>query len=144
MRWAAPVKIVSLSLVLAAVALALFTWWALEASGVAILKTRAPDGSLRSTHVWFAERNGELWLEAGTPKNSWYLDIQRDPLVSFSARERSGQYIAQRVEDLGAHAEIRSLLREKYGIRDWWVDLLFDTSRSIAVELAPPPGHSQQ
>jgi hypothetical protein len=130
-------KIVIVSIAGVLVAFAVLAWWALESSGVAVLETRAPDGSLRSTHVWFAEPNGELWLEAGTPENSWYLDIQRDPVVSFSAPERSGQYIAERIGNPGAHEEIRSLLGEKYGLRDWWVDFLFDTSRSVAVQLKP-------
>ena len=135
-------KIAIVSLVSVLAAFGLITWWALESSGVAVLETRAPDGSLRSTHVWFAEPNGELWLEAGTPKNSWYLDIQRDPHVSFSSLQRSGQYIAQRVQDPGAHGQIRSLLREKYGVRDWWIGLIFDTSRSVAVQLVRPRKHS--
>ena len=137
-------KIAIVSLVSVSAAFGLITWWALESSGVAVLETRATDGSPRSTHVWFAEPNGELWLEAGTPENSWYLDIQRDPLVSFSSLQRSGQYIAQRVQDPGAHDQIRSLLRGKYGVRDWWIDLLFDASRSVAVQLVPPRKHSPQ
>lgn len=124
------------------VVFAVLTWWALESGDVAILETRAADGALRSTHVWFAEPNGELWLEAGTPENSWYLDVLRDPLVSFSAPGRSGQYVALPVEDPAAHEEIRSNLREKYGLRDRWVALLFDTSRSVAVQLAPRPAPS--
>ncbi len=135
-------KIAIVSLVSVSAAFGLITWWALESSGVAVLETRATDGSPRSTHVWFAEPNGELWLEAGTPENSWYLDIQRDPLVSFSSLQRSGQYIAQRVQHPAAHGQIRSLLRDKYGMRDWWIDLLFDTSRSVAVQLVPPVRHS--
>ncbi len=121
--------------------LAAFTWWALESSGVAVLETSAPDGTRRSTHVWFAESDGELWLEAGAPDNAWLLDVQRDPVVRLSTPARSGQYVARRVEDPGARERIRSLLREKYGVRDWWVALLFDGSRSVAVRLAPPsPG----
>ncbi|MCH7869743.1 MAG: nitroreductase family deazaflavin-dependent oxidoreductase [Myxococcales bacterium] len=133
---------VSLFLVLASFGLT--TWWALESSGVAVLETLAPDGSLRSTHVWFAEPNGELWLEAGTPKNSWYLDIQQNPSVSFSSLRRSGQYVAQRVDDPGAHDQIRSLLRAKYGARDWWIDLIFDVSGSIAVQLVPRQGYNSR
>ncbi|HXH61546.1 MAG TPA: nitroreductase/quinone reductase family protein [Fimbriimonadaceae bacterium] len=137
-------KIAILSFLSAVVAFATFTWWALESSGVAVLETRAADGSLRSTHVWFAEHNGELWLEAGTPENSWYIDIQQDPLVSLSAPRRSGQYVARQIQYPGAHDEIRSIFQEKYGVRDWWVGLLFDTSRSIAVQLAPLSGRSHE
>jgi hypothetical protein len=129
--------------VLAAVVAAFLgtTWWALESGGVAVLETRAPGGGLRSTHVWYAEPNGELWLEAGTPENAWFEDVRRDPTLRFRAEGRSGRYLAQPLEEPGAHARIRSLLRRKYGLRDRWVGLLVDTSRSVAVRLVPvPPG----
>ena len=115
-----------------------FTAWALESGGVAVVETHAADGSLRSTHVWFAEPDGELWVEAGTPENGWFVDVERDPRIRFSAERRSGHYLAERVRP-DAHDEIRALLRAKYGVRDWWIDLLFDTSRSVAVRLVPVP-----
>jgi len=117
------------------IAFVLTTWWALESGGVAVVETRTEEGSIRSTHVWYAEPNGELWIEAGTPENGWYLDIQREPALSFSAAGRSGQYLAERVPEANAHARIRSLLREKYGFRDWWISLIFETSDSVAVRL---------
>ncbi len=115
----------------------LVTWWALEASGVAVIETHTPDGTLRSTHVWFAEPDGELWLEAGTPDNAWFQDIQQNPTVSFSAPRRSGRYAAHPIAGPSSHKKIRSLLRQKYGLRDWWVGLLVDTSGSRAVRLSP-------
>ncbi len=115
----------------------LATWWALEAGEVAVVETRSPDGSVRSTHVWFAEPDGELWLEAGTPQNPWFQDVQRDPTLSFSAARRSGRYTAHPISSPTGHDEIRSLLRQKYGLRDWWVGLLVDTSGSVAVRLSP-------
>jgi len=129
-----------LKLVVAAIAFllgafALSTWWALESSGVAVIETRAADGSPRSTHVWFAEPEGELWLEAGTPTNPWYQDILLEPTLVFSSTNRSGHFTAEPVEAADGHEEIRSLLREKYGLRDAWVGLLVDTSGSLAVRL---------
>jgi len=120
----------------------LFTWWALESSGVAAIETRSPDGGTRSTHVWYAEPDGEIWIEAGTPENPWYVDIQKEPSVTLRRRDASGEdttdaYVAQTIPGKPAHQRIRALLREKYGIRDGWIDLLFDTSRSIAVRLVP-------
>lgn len=135
-------KVALFSLVAVLACLAMATWWALESDGVAILETQGRDGSHRSVHVWFAEHDGEIWLEAGTPERSWYLDVLHDPHVSFSATRHSGRFFAQRIEDPGAHDEIRSLLRKKYGVRDWWIALLFDTSRSIAVRLLPMPEES--
>lgn len=125
------------TLVVAALACGLFTWWALESDGVAVLETRKPDGMKRSTHVWYAEPGGELWLEAGSPENTWYVDIQREPGVVLEVEGRSTRYVAQPVPGEVTHRRIRSLLREKYGIRDWWISLIFDTSDSIAVRLVP-------
>lgn len=148
----------------AALGFLLITWWALESGGVAVIETRADDGSLRSTHVWFVEPDGELWVEAGTPENGWYLDVLRDPALSFSADRRSGRYLAERVSGdntdrtddtddtantantggaSGAHARVRSLLREKYGFRDFWISLIFETSNSIAMRLIPVEGRAQ-
>lgn len=127
--------VVILSLLLVA---ALATWWALESSGVAVIETHAPDGSLRSTHVWFAERKGEIWLEAGTPENPWYRTILIEPTLSFSSAELSGHFRAEPVEAPDGHERIRMLLRDRYGLRDAWVGLLVDTSGSVAVRLKSP------
>jgi hypothetical protein len=116
------------------------TWWALESDGVAIVETRATDDSTRSTHVWYASRGDELWLEAGTPENPWFVDVRRDPTLTFIAENRSSQFLARPVTDASGHDEIRSMLREKYGFRDWWVGLLVDTSKSIAVRLVAAEG----
>jgi hypothetical protein len=113
------------------------TWWALESSGVAVLETQRPDGSTRSTHVWHVTHNGELWLEAGTPENAWFQDVEGSPRVLLRLEGRSTEYLAEPIRESSGHTTIRSLLREKYGVRDWWVALLFDTSRSVAVRLLP-------
>ncbi len=123
------------------VAFAATTWWALESDGVAVIETLARDGSVRSTHVWYAEPDGELWIEAGTPENPWFEDLPRNATLTFTADRRSRPYTATPVDDAAGHARIRALLREKYGVRDWWVGLLVDTTRSVAVRLEPegPP-----
>jgi hypothetical protein len=113
------------------------TWLALESGGVAIVSTTAPDGSIRETHVWYVEPDGELWVEAGTPENPWYVDVQRDPRLDFRSEGRSGDHSAEILAGDFAHDRIRSLIRAKYGIRDWWVGWLVDTSGSVAVRLHP-------
>jgi len=113
------------------------TGWALESGGVAVVETRRPDGSTRSTHVWYGTNDGELWLEAGAPENSWFEDIQTSPRVVLRIEGKPGVYVAEPIRDPSGHDQIRRLLREKYGLRDWWVALIFDTSRSVAVRLMP-------
>jgi hypothetical protein len=125
---------VAVALLLAFVAL---TWLALEFDGVAIVETRAADGSIRSTHVWFVEPEGELWLEAGSAQNTWFADSSRDPRLSLRADGRAGEYVARPFEDPAARARIRALLREKYGLRDRWVGLFVDQSQSLVVRLDP-------
>jgi hypothetical protein len=111
------------------------TWWVLESGGVAVIETPMPGGGVRSTHVWFVEPDGELWIEAGTPQNGWYLDVQQSPELRFDAEGRSVRCTARAIEDPGAHDRLRSLLREKYGFRDAWVGLLVEPSGSIALRL---------
>jgi hypothetical protein len=113
------------------------TWWALESSGVAVLETRTPDGSTRSTHVWYVTHDGEVWLEAGTPENPWFQDVEGTPRVLLRLEGHFAESLAEPVREASGHTTIRSLLREKYGLRDWWVGVLFDTSRSVAVRLLP-------
>ncbi|MHC4453001.1 MAG: nitroreductase/quinone reductase family protein, partial [Planctomycetota bacterium] len=103
------------------------TGWALESSGVAVIETRMLDGGVRSTHIWYVEPDGELWVEAGTPRNGWYLDVQQTPELHFEADGRSVRCTARPIADPGAHERLRSLLREKYGFRDAWVGIFVDT-----------------
>ena len=113
------------------------TWAALEVGGgVAVVETRAPDGSTRSTHVWFVEDEGTLWLEAGTPDNGWYQDVLRDPVLAFHSEGRAGRYRAEPSEDRERQRWLRERLAAKYGWRDRWVSLYVDQQRSIPVKLA--------
>jgi hypothetical protein len=111
------------------------TWLALESSGVGVLRTQKSDGSARETHVWYAADGGALWIEAATPEREFLDDLRRDPAVVLVRDGEPAPYRA-RIDPAG-HARIRTLLRAKYGMRDWWVGLLQDTSRSVAVELRP-------
>jgi hypothetical protein len=127
-----------LAVVAAAIlAFVVITGWALESGGVAVLETRQSDGTARQTHVWFVVQNGELWIEAGTPDNSWFRDVQRDPTLLFESDDLSGSFTARLDEDPSAHPRLRAALREKYGLRDRWVGLFVDSSQSLAVQLHP-------
>lgn len=115
------------------------TWYALESSDVAIVATREAEGGIRRTHVWYVESNGELWIEAGRPENSWFVDVTREPRLQFFAEGRRGLFRAEAARDPEAHARLRALIRSKYGWRDAWVALYVDQSRSLAVRLLPAP-----
>jgi hypothetical protein len=130
-------KIASAIFVALLIGFVAITWWALEAGGVAVIETTSPDGSPRETHVWYVEADGELWLEAGTPTNMWYLDIQRDPTLMFLAEDRVRNTLARPSDSTADRDRVRSLLHQKYGFRDWWVGGFVDSTKSIAVLLAP-------
>jgi len=117
-------------------ALGIFTWWALESSEVVVVTTKAEDGTARETHLWFAENQGELWLEAGTPLNPWYLDIQRDPRLRLRMEGGpAAEFVARPMPERSS--DVRGLLNAKYGVRDRWVGLMVDSTESVAVRLLP-------
>lgn len=129
-RLATRAALAFLALALGFVAL---TGIALESGGVAIVETRAPDGTTRATHVWFVEHHGALWLEAGAPENGWFQDVQRDPRLRVRVHGAARDARAEIAPE--ASADVRARLRAKYGWRDVWVGLLVNASRSVAVRL---------
>jgi hypothetical protein len=122
---------------LVAVAFAGVTLLAVEGPEVVELRTRARDGSTRTTRVWVAEADGTEWIEAGNPERPFLADLEAEPTVEVV---RGGTVLARRavpVRGDAPHRRIRALLAEKYGWADAWVGLLVDTSRSIAIRLEP-------
>lgn len=120
------------------------TGWALEWDGVMIVTTRAPDGTPRETHIWYAQEGDRLWLEAGLPDNPWYLDVQREPHVTLAAEGVSGEYELATVPGRKPAAHVRALMRHKYGLRDRFVLLFVDASQTTALLAIPetPPGRA--
>jgi hypothetical protein len=131
------VRIAIVCIISALASFAGVTWWALESGGVAIVATRPADASERRTHVWYVEPNGELWVEAGTPQNGWFVDLANDRELHFSAEGVSGRYRALPSDDPADQQRIRRLIRAKYGWRDRWVGIYIDSSKSVAVRLQP-------
>jgi hypothetical protein len=122
------------------VALLLFgtgTWLALESQEVVVLRTRSADGSTRETRIWVADSQGLPWIEAATPERSWYRELVAHPRVELVRSGTTRPFMAEPVEGSEGHEKIRALLRDRYGFADWWVGLLQDTSRSVAVRLRP-------
>jgi len=113
------------------------TYAALEWDGVAIVETLREDGAPRQTHVWYIEDGHMLHIEAGTPDNPWFVEFQKQPQVTITVDGQSRAYIGEAQPNPEGHERIRAALREKYGVRDWWIGVLFDTSNSIEVLFTP-------
>jgi hypothetical protein len=126
-----------LALLVLVVGFAGVSWLALESGGVAVIETRAPDGTTHATHVWTVEHDGSLWLEAGSPKNKWFADLTRDPHLRLTVAGATRDAVAEIVPDKSA--EIRAALRAKYGWRDAWVQMLVNENRSTAVRVRTSP-----
>ncbi len=125
-----------LVLVIAFVAFVAMTWWALEASGVAIVQTVRADGTVRATHVWYVRNDGETLLEAGAPENGWFVDVRRDPnIVIVEPAELAGRYTVELLPNPEGHERIRSSMHDKYGWRDRWIGICV---RYVAFDCGPP------
>jgi 2-iminobutanoate/2-iminopropanoate deaminase len=115
------------------------TCWALEASDVAVLITERRAGGVRETHVWWAEHDGALWLEAATPDRAWLAEATAASEVELERDGRRERFRVERSDGPAARGQVRALLRAKYGLRDRWVGLLQDTSHAVAVRLVAAP-----
>jgi len=131
------VKRLALGLLLLLLAFGGITLFALEASHVAVLVTPRPAGGMRETHVWWADDDGALLVEAATPERAWLAEAEAAGEIDVVREGRRERFRVERIEAPGAHDRLRALLRAKYGWRDAWVDLLQDTSHSVAVRLTP-------
>lgn len=128
------------ALIAAAVGVVVFggiTLYALEGHEVVVLRTTDEQGSARETRVWIADEGDHAWIEAATPERAFYRDLLAHPSAELQRGETASRVQALPVPGREAHARIRTLLRAKYGIADWWVGLLQDTSRSVAVRITP-------
>lgn len=131
--------LISLGTVLAAVLVgtAGITYLALELGEVAIVETRTPNGAPRYTHIWYVQEGETLYLEAGHPNNPWVRDLEHLQTLTLSGEGISGEYLFEPRPNAIDHERIRQMMRGKYGWRDRWIGVAFDTSRSWLIELEP-------
>jgi hypothetical protein len=129
---------VAIALALPLAAFGAVTWWALESSGVAVLRTERVDQEARETHVWWVDADGALWIEAATPERGFLSELRRFPVAVLVRDGQEAPFHTDILATPDARARVRALMRAKYGWRDAWVGLLQDTSRSVAVRLTPP------
>lgn len=128
--------VIAMGAVLAAVAGV--TYVALELGQVTVVETygSAEEGP-RLTHVWFVRTEASLLLEAGHPDNPWVRDLAHATTLRLIGEDTDGEYTFVRHQQPSDHERIRGMMRTKYGWRDWWIALLFDTSQSFPLELEP-------
>lgn len=115
------------------------TLFALEAGDVVTVQTTIGSSSIRETRIWFVQTNSGVVLEAKSPHEPWAMDLARNPSVGLQGSDLDGEYAASIDRKVSGHDDIRAIMREKYGWRDWWLAMLFDTSQSQLIRLEKLP-----
>ncbi|HIF62938.1 MAG TPA: hypothetical protein EYG16_11475 [Deltaproteobacteria bacterium] len=116
------------------------TIYAAESGEVVLLRTQGAGGQWRETRVWIIRSEGELWIESATPDRPFMADLDADLKVEIARGDTATPYWALVVHRDIAHEFIREEMRARYGWADWWIGLLFDNSRSVAIRLMPRDG----
>ena len=139
------IKAILLGAAMMLLSLVVLTYAALELGDVLLVQTHDLDRNPRVTHIWFVESEEQLLLEAGNPNNPWVQDLDRAKSIRIIGHGLDGEYTFSVRDASRDHQRIRSLMRKKYGWRDWWVSTLFETSESalVALDAVVMPDDSQ-
>ena len=130
-------KRIFLTIVFNLIGLAAITIIVLESGQVLVVETKTGSGQeKRETHIWLVQSEGRLLLEAGTPENPWVLDLAIQQALMLKGEGLDGMY-RFKLHGPASHENIRRFMEEKYGWRDWWISMIFDTSRSFMIEVVP-------
>lgn len=107
-----------------------------ETGEVVVLTSQGPDGS-GDTRLWVVDLEGVQYLRA-SPDSGWYQRLLAEPDARL---ERNGETHPYRTETrLMLAADINALMREKYGWRDAYIDLLLGgRDDAVPVALIPQP-----
>ena len=128
-------KAVSVGVLGVVLAFILTTFIALEWGGVVTVTTSIPETQeVRETHIWFIVKGDVVLLEAGSLNNPWVTDLASTGTLHLGGEGLDGEYSFSKMP-VASHSMIRQEMRLKYGWRDWWISMLFDTSESYAIEL---------
>lgn len=105
-----------------------------ESAEVVVLSSQAADGN-QETRLWVVDLDGVQYLRAGTD-SGWYQRLVATPQASVT---RDGLTTVYRTESRpDAVDEVNRLMREKYGWRDAYIDLLLGGREdAVAVALVP-------
>jgi hypothetical protein len=86
---------------------------------IVVLHKPSSDGAPHPTRLWIVDDGGIAWLHHGYPDSAWIVRLKQDPIVTVERAGSARRYRA--TPDPDSHDRVHQLLREKYGIADWWV-----------------------
>jgi hypothetical protein len=93
---------------------------------VVVVHEPTPAGGVRRARLWIVDDGPYSWIHPGSANAVWWVrNMHAHPLVEV---ERGGQIRQYRATpDPADHAKVHRLMREKYGVADWWVRYLSGT-----------------
>jgi hypothetical protein len=86
---------------------------------VVTLQRWTPEGTTRPTRLWIVDEGATAWLHHGYSESPWIARLEQDPFVTVERGGLTRTYHA--APDPSSHDRVHQLLREKYGLADWWV-----------------------
>jgi hypothetical protein len=96
---------------------------------VVVLHKWTSDRTTRPTRLWIVDDDpASAWFHHGYSKSPWIQRLEQDPIVKVERAGVTGTYHA--TPDPGSHERVHQLLREKYGVADWWVRLITGTTEN--------------
>jgi hypothetical protein len=99
---------------------------------VVVLRTQDAESVTLETRLWIVDDGEHAWLH-GNRDSVWMRNLLANPFVEVERGAERRQYRAVPVP--GPHQRIHELLREKYGIADWWVRVISDDEDAVPVRL---------
>ena len=126
----------ALGLLLTLLAVGALTYWAGEQTEVALLRTRAADGSLRETKLWVVDHAGHPWVRVANPRRAWFARLREHPEVELVRGGRAEACEARVHEEPEARTAVDAAFRARYGLVDWWYGVLLRRG-AVPVELVP-------
>jgi hypothetical protein len=93
---------------------------------VVVVHEPTPSGTVVKARLWIVDDAPYSWIHPGNANARWWVQhMDAHPIVEV---DRGGQLRRYRAQpDPAAHAKVHRLLREKYGVADWWVRFLSGT-----------------
>jgi glycine/D-amino acid oxidase-like deaminating enzyme len=90
---------------------------------VVVVHEPTPSGGVRKARLWIVDDGRYSWIHPGNANAQWWVQhMDEHPIVEIERGGNTRQYRAS--PDPEAHTKVHKLLREKYGVADWWVRFL--------------------
>lgn len=90
---------------------------------VVVVHEPTPTGGALRARLWIVDDGRYSWIHPGNANAAWWIrNMDAHPIVEI---KRGGQTLRYRAQpDPEAHAKVHQLMRERYGVADWWVRFL--------------------